>query len=56
MEMTNRETLKSVIDDMNSNGGVPQDQLNTILLLSIANSLAIIADAFLTESEEKNDY
>ena len=46
MGMTNRETLKTVIDNINSDGEVPQEQWNTVLLTSIANSLAIIADAF----------
>lgn len=48
--MTNKETLRDVIDNMKSDGGVPQNQLNAILLTSIANSLAIIADA-LTDRE-----
>ena len=54
MGMTNRETLKTVIDNINSDGEVPQEQWNTVLLTSIANSLAIIADA-LTENEAESE-
>lgn len=50
--MTNRENLKNVLEDLNSNGGAPQEQLNTLLLTSIANSLAIIADS-LTDGNDK---
>ena len=50
--MTNRETLRDVIDSMKSDGEVPQEQLNTVLLTSIANSLAIIADKMADRSEE----
>lgn len=54
MGMTNREILRDVIDEINSNGGMPQEQLNTLLLTSIANSLAIIADA-LTDKKGNED-
>lgn len=52
MGMTNREVLKAVIDNMNSDGGVPKEQYNTLLLTSIADSLATIADAL---TDRKND-
>ncbi len=52
MGMTNRETLRTVIENMNSDGGVSQEQWNTLLLTSIANSLAVIADAL---TERKNN-
>ena len=53
--MTNTETLRAVINDMkNSDGEVSQEQWNTLLLTSIANSLAIIADA-LTDREGNNN-
>ena len=53
--MTNRETLKAVIDDMkNSAGIVSQERWSTILLTSIANSLAIIADV-LTDRRDNSD-
>lgn len=44
MEMTNSETLKAALDYMNSNEMTSKDQLNAVLLTSIASSLAIIAD------------
>ena len=53
--MTNRETLRAVIDNMNSDGGVPQEQWNTMLLTSIANSLAIIADVLTDRKDNGND-
>lgn len=54
MGMTNREALKAVFDNMKSDGGVPQEQLNTLLLTSIANSLAVIADV-LTDKKGVGD-
>lgn len=54
MGMTNRETLKDAIDNMKSDGGVPQELLNSILLTSIANSLAIIADALTNRKDNSN--
>ena len=54
MEMSNRETLKDVVDKMNSDGGVPQEQWYTILLTSIANSLAIIADVLTDRKDNTN--
>ena len=57
--MTNRETLRAAIDDINSNGGVSSERWHTILLTSIADSLAIIADVltdkYKAESEDKNE-
>lgn len=53
--MTHRETLRAVIDDMkNSAGEVSPEQWNTILLTSIANSLAIIADALTDRKDNSN--
>lgn len=43
--MTNREALRAAIDNMSSDGGIPKEQMNTVLLTSIADSLATIADA-----------
>ncbi len=54
MGMTNREVLKAVIDNMNSDGGVPKEQWNILLLTSIANSLAIIADALTDRKDDSN--
>ena len=54
MGMTKREALIAVIDDMKSNGMASQDQLNTVLLSSIADSLAVIADE-LHELNSKGD-
>ena len=52
MGMTNREALRAAIDNMNSDGGgIPNEQLNTVLLTSIADSLATIADV-LTDMRE----
>lgn len=45
MRMTNRKALKALIDNMNLDEGITRKHLNTLLLVSIANSLAIIADA-----------
>ena len=50
--MTHVEALKTVIDDIASNRQMSQEQVNTVLLTSIANSLAGIADA-LTDKEVK---
>ena len=55
MGMTNRETLKTVIDNMNSDGEVPQEQLYIIMLTSIANSLAIITDVLTENEAERSD-
>ena len=44
MGMTNRKALRNLIDNMNLDEGITQGQFNTLLLTSIANSLAIIAD------------
>lgn len=52
--MTNRETLRDVINDVKSAGGASQEQWNTILLTSIANSLAIIADALTDRKDDSN--
>lgn len=54
MGMTNREELKAAIDNLNSNGGVPKEQWNIVLLTSIANSLAIIADALTDRKDDSN--
>ena len=54
MEMTNREELKAVIDNLNSDGGVSQEQWEVILLTSIADSLAIIADALTDRKDDSN--
>lgn len=55
MEMTNREILRDVIDNMkNSDGGVSQEQWIVILLTSIANSLEILADT-LTDKKNNNN-
>lgn len=54
MGMTSRETLRAVIDNMNSDGGVPKEQWNIVLLTSIANSLAIIADALTDRKDDSN--
>lgn len=54
MGMTNREVLRAVIDNMNSDGGVSKEQYNTLLLTSIANSLAIIADALTDRKDDSN--
>ena len=54
MGMTNREALRAAIDNMNSDGGVPNEQLNTVLLTSIADSLAIIADALTDRKDDSN--
>ena len=53
--MTNRETLRDVIEDMGIHlEGVSKEEYNTILLTSIANSLAIIADALTVEAIPKD--
>jgi len=52
--MTSRETLRAVIDNMNSDGGIPKEQWNILLLTSIANSLAIIADALTDRKDDSN--
>lgn len=52
--MTNRETLEAVINNMNSDGGVSQEQWEVTLLTSIANSLAIIADALTDRKDDSN--
>lgn len=54
MGMTNRKALKNLIDNMNADEGITQGQFNTLLLTSIANSLAIIADV-LTDKKEVNN-
>lgn len=54
MEITNREKLKAVINNMNSDGGVSQEQWEVILLTSIADSLAIIADALINRKDDSN--
>lgn len=54
MGMTNREELKAVINNMNSDGGVSQEQWEVTLLTSIANSLAIIADALTDRKDDSN--
>lgn len=53
MKMTNSEALKAlIIDNMNSDEGIKtRKDLNTLMLVSIANSLAVIADA-LTDRKE----
>ena len=53
MGTTNREALRTMIDEVNSGGGMPSsEQMNTLLLMSIANSLATIADALTDEKAE----
>jgi hypothetical protein len=54
MGMTNREALRAAIDNMNSDGGIPNEQLNTVLLTSIADSLATIADALTDRKDDSN--
>lgn len=54
MGMTNREELKAVIDNLNSDGGVTKEKWNIVLLTSIANSLAIIADALTDRKDDSN--
>ena len=54
MGMTNREALRAAIDNMNLDGGIPNEQLNTVLLTSIADSLAIIADALTDRKDDSN--
>jgi hypothetical protein len=54
MEITNREKLKAVINNMSSDGGVSQEQWEVILLTSIADSLAIIADALIDRKDDSN--
>lgn len=54
MGITNRETLEAVINNMNSDGGVSQEQWEVTLLTSIANSLAIIADALTDRKDDSN--
>ena len=54
MGMTNREALRAAIDNMNSDGGMPNEQLNTVLLTSIADSLATIADALTDMNHRSN--
>lgn len=54
MGMTNRETLRTVINNMNSDGGVSQEEWETVLLTSIANSLAIIADVLTDRKDNSN--
>lgn len=58
MGMTNREMLRAAVNEMNSDGGVPNEKWNTILLTSIANSLAIIADVLTDKKMRKliDDY
>lgn len=54
MGITNRETLEAVINNMNSDGGVSQEQWEVTLLTSIANSLAIIADSLTDRKDDSN--
>ena len=54
MGITNREKLKTVINNMNSDEGVSQEQWEVILLTSIADSLAIIADALTDRKDDSN--
>ena len=56
MKMTNSEALKAlIIDNMNSDEGIKtRKDLDTLMLVSIANSLAVIADA-LTDRKEIED-
>lgn len=54
MGMTNRKVLRDVIDNIKPDGAVPQELLNTLLLTSIANSLAVIADV-LTDKKGVGD-
>ena len=54
MEMTNREALRAAVDNINSNGGVPPEQWTTLLLTSIADSLAIIADTLTDRKDNSN--
>lgn len=42
--MTEQEKLEKNINDMNAKGGVSKEKWELLLLTSIANSLAIIAD------------
>ena len=53
--MTNIEKLRTVIDDIqNSDEEVSQEQWIVILLTSIANSLAILADALTDGKDNAN--
>lgn len=55
MGMTNREALRAAIDNMISDGGIPNEQMNAVLLTSIADSLATIADA-LTDMNHRSQF
>lgn len=55
MGMTNREALKKVIvDNMKDEGIKTRADLNTLILVSIANSLAAIADVLTDRKENSN--
>lgn len=53
MGMANREALIAAVNSAESDGA-PQELLNTILLTSIADSLAIIADALTDKKDNSN--
>lgn len=54
MGMTNRKALQNLIDNMNAVEDITKGQFDTLLLTSIANSLAIIADVLADKKEVEN--
>lgn len=55
MGMTNRQALKTlIINNMKDEGIKTRKDLNTLLLVSIANSLAIIADVLTDRKDNSN--
>lgn len=50
--MTEQEKLEKNVNDMNAEGGSSKEEWNLLLLTSIANSLAIIADRMADRSKE----
>jgi len=55
IEMTYREEFRALIEDAYLDEGVSQEQINTILLTSIATSLAIIVDALTYRKDDSDD-
>jgi len=53
--MTYREEFRALIEDAYLDEGVSQEQINTILLTSIATSLAIIVDALTYRKDDSDD-
>jgi hypothetical protein len=50
--MTEQEKLEKNVNDMNAEGGGTKEKWELLLLTSIANSLAIIADRMTDRSEK----